>query len=114
VQKDGNVYLVVKDIDEMRRGVGELLSLIMRIKAEGDYQEAKKLVEKYGIKINPEWRDQVLKRAEKIDLPDHYALVMPSLNLVKDKDGNITDVEISYPHDFMRQQLEYSGKILNR
>ena len=114
VQKDGKVYLVVKDIDEMRKGVGELLSLIMRIKAEGDYQEAKKLVEKYGIKINPEWRDQVIKRAEAIDLPDHYALVMPSLSLVKGKDGNITDVEISYPQDFMRQQLEYSGRIHNR
>jgi dipeptidyl-peptidase-3 len=114
VQKDGKVYLVVKDIKEMRKGVGELLSLIMRIKAEGDFQEAKKLVEKYGVKINPEWRDQVIKRAEAIDLADHYALVMPNLCLVKDKDGNITDVEISYPQDFMRQQLEYSGKILNR
>lgn len=114
VEKEGKVYLLVKDIEKMRKGVGELLSLIMRIKAEGDYQEAKKLVEKYGIKINPQWRDQVIKRAEKIDLPDHYALVMPSLNLVKDKDGNITDVEISYPQDFMRQQLEYSGRISNR
>jgi len=114
VEKEGKIYLVVKDIDKMRQGVGELLSLIMRIKAEGDYEEAKKLVEKYGIKINPQWRDQVIKRAEKIDLPDHYALVMPSLNLVKNKDGNITDVEISYPQDFMRQQLEYSGKIPNR
>jgi dipeptidyl-peptidase-3 len=114
VQKDGKVYLVVKDIDEMRKGVGELLSLIMRIKAEGDFQEAKKLVEKYGVKINPQWRDQVIKRAEAIDLPDHYALVMPNLSLVKDKDGNITDVEILNPQNFMRQQLEYSGKILNR
>ncbi len=114
VEKDGKVYLVVKDINQMRQGVGEILSLIMRIKAEGDYQEAKKLVEKYGIKINPEWRDQVMKRAEAIDLPDHHALVMPNLSLVKDKDGNITDVEISYPQDFMRQQLEYSGKITNR
>jgi dipeptidyl-peptidase-3 len=113
-EKDGKVYMVVKDIKKMRQGVGEILSLIMRIKAEGDYQEAKKLVEKYGIKINPDWRDQVIKRAEVIDLPDHYALAMPSLSLVKDKDGNITDVEISYPQDFMRQQLEYSGKIPNR
>lgn len=113
-EKDGKVYLVVKDINKMRQGVGELLSLIMRIKAEGDYQEAKKLVEKYGIKINPKWRDQVIKRAEAISLPDHYALIMPSLSLVKDKDGNITDVEISYPQDFIKQQLEYSGKIPNR
>ncbi len=114
VERDEKVYLVVRDVNQMRKGVGEILSLIMRIKAEGDYQEAKKLVEKYGVKINPEWRDQVIKRAEAIDLADHYALVMPSLSLVKGKDGNITDVEISYPQDFMKQQLEYSGKIPNR
>jgi dipeptidyl-peptidase-3 len=98
----------------MRQGVGEILSLIMRIKAEGDYQEARSLVEMFGVKINTEWRDQVMKRTQAIDLPDNYALVMPSLSLVKDESGKITDVEISYPQDFMRQQLEYSGKIPNR
>jgi len=56
----------------------------------------------------------VMKRAEAIDLPDHYALVMPDLGLIKDKDGNISDVRISYPQDFMRQQLGYSGKIINK
>ena len=114
VQKDGKLYLVVEDIERMRQGVGEILSLIMRIKAEGDYQEAKSLVETFGVKINTEWRDQVMKRAQAIDLPDHYALVMPSLSLVKDENGKITDVKISYPQDFMKQQLEYSGKIPNR
>ncbi|MFH1335217.1 MAG: peptidase M49 [Candidatus Zixiibacteriota bacterium] len=111
VEKNGKVYLKVKDIAKMRQGVGELLSLIMKIKAEGDYEEAKKLVEKYGIKINTQWRDQVIKRAEAIDLPDHYAFVMPELEAIKDESGKIIDVKISYPHDFTKQQLKYSGKI---
>jgi len=111
VEKNGKVYLSVNDIGKMRQGVGELLSMIMRIKAEGNYQEAKRLVEKYGIKINPQWRDQIVKRAEAIDLPDHYAFVMPELELVTDKSGKITDVSISYPQDFTKQQLKYSGKI---
>jgi dipeptidyl-peptidase-3 len=111
VEKNGKVYLKVKDISKMRQGVGELLSLIMKIKAEGDYEEAKKLVEKYGIKINTEWRDQVIKRAEAIDLPDHYAFVMPELEAIKDESGKIVDVKISYPRDFTKQQLKYSGKI---
>jgi hypothetical protein len=34
--------------------------------------------------------------------------------LVKDKNGKITGVEMSYPQDFMKQQLEYSGKIPSR
>jgi dipeptidyl-peptidase-3 len=111
VERDGKVYLNVNDIKKMRKGVGELLSLVMRIKAEGDYQEAKKLVERYGIKINTRWRDQVLRRAEAIDLPDHYAFVMPELELVKDKSGKTADVKINYPQDFTKQQLRYSGKI---
>ncbi|MCK4404270.1 MAG: peptidase M49 [candidate division Zixibacteria bacterium] len=111
VEKNGKVYLSVNDIGKMRQGVGELLSMIMKIKAEGDYQEAKRLVEKYGIKINPQWRDQILKRAEAINLPDHYAFVMPELELVTDKSGKIADVSISYPQDFTKQQLKYSGKI---
>ncbi len=114
VEKNGKVYLSVNDIGKMRQGVGELLSMIMRIKAEGDYKEAKKLVEKYGIKINSQWRDQIVKRAEAINLPDHYAFVMPELELVTDKSGKIADVKVSYPQDFMKQQLKYSGKITNR
>jgi len=111
VEKSGKVYLKVNDIRKMRQGIGELLSLIMEIKAEGDYQAAKKLVEKYGIKINTEWRNQVIKRAEAIDLPDHYAFVMPELEAIKDESGKIVDVKISYPRDFTKQQLKYSGKI---
>ncbi len=111
VEKNGKVYLKVRDIQKMRQGVGELLSLIMRIKAEGDHQEAKELMEKYGIKINTRWRDQVIKRAEAIDLPDHYAFVMPELEAIKEQSGKIIDVKISYPADFTKQQLKYSGKI---
>ena len=114
VEKEGKVYFKVNDIKKMREGVGELLSLIMKIKAEGNYQEAKKLVEKYGIKSNPQWRDQIVKRAEAIDLPDHYAFVMPELELVTDKSGKIADVKVSYPQDFAKQQLKYSGKISHR
>ena len=60
--------------------------------------------------INTKWRDQVLKRAEAIDLPDHYAFVMPELEPVKDSRGTMVDVKISYPLDFVKQQLKYSGK----
>jgi len=111
VERDGKVYLSVNDIQKMKQGVGELLSTIMSIKAEGNYQEAKRLVERYGVRVNTQWRDQVVRRAEAIDLPDHYAFVMPELELVTDRSGKITDVKISYPQDFTKQQLRYSGKI---
>ena len=114
VERDGKVYFNVNDIKKMREGVGELLALIMKIKAKGDYKAAKKLVDTYGVKINTDWRDQVVKRAEELDLPDHYAFVMPELQLAKDLRGKIVDVEISYPQDFAKQQLRYSGKIQDK
>ncbi len=114
VERDGKVYFKVNDVKKMRDGVGELLSTVMRIKAEGDYKGAKKLIDTYGVKINTDWRDQIVRRADSLNLPDHYAFVMPELELVKDFRGKIVDVEISCPQDFMKQQLRYSGKIHNQ
>ncbi len=108
VEKDGKIYFWVNDIEKMRRGVGELLSLLMAIKAEGDYAAIKRLVDEYGRKFNPRWRDQVKARARKISLPNYYAFVMPKLELVMEKDKTV-DVKITYPRDFVSQQLEFSG-----
>jgi len=108
VEKDGKIYFWVNDIEKMRRGVGELLSELMKIKAEGDYPAIKRLVDEYGLKFNPAWRDQIMQRARRINLPKYYAFVMPELELVKEND-KIVDVKITYPKDFARQQLEFSG-----
>jgi len=39
----------VTDYDKMRQGVGALLAELMRIKAEGDYDSIKALVDQYGV-----------------------------------------------------------------
>ncbi len=108
--RNGKVYLVVKDMNRMREGVGELVAELMRIKAEGDYEAIKELVNTYGIKINTEWRDQVIQRAEAINYPSYTAYVMPKLTPVLDESGVIIDIEISHTDDFTTQNLEYSGK----
>lgn len=111
VEKNGKLYMKVVDMKKMREGIAELLAEVMRIKAEGDYQAAKKLIDTYGIKFNTEWRDQVLKRCEEINYPDYSAYVMPRLSLVKDDAGKIVDVVIHYDEDFQTQMLRYSGKL---
>ena len=110
VTRNGKVYLVVKDMKLMQEGVGELLAELMRIKAEGDYEAIKKLVNTYGIKINTAWRDQVIQRAEAINYPSYTALVMPKLTPVLDESGVIVDIKIIHTDDFTTQNLEYSGK----
>src|SRR2546422_10965893 len=79
VEREGKTYLVVKDYDKMRQGVGMLLAELMRIKAEGDYDSAKALVTRYGIHFNKAWRDQVLERYKKLDLPIYWAGINPDL-----------------------------------
>ena len=53
---DGKIYVRVKDYQLMRKGVGMLLAEIMRIKAEGDYDAIKTLVDKYGTHFDPALR----------------------------------------------------------
>ena len=107
-RRDHKTYFVVTDIDGFRRGVGRLLAEVQRIKSEGDYAAAKELFETYGIHFDPEMRDEVVARVEHLKLSSYTGFVMPRLEAVTAGNGEITDVTISYPCDFMAQMLEYS------
>src|SRR3954471_17799458 len=48
VKKNGHWYVDVKDYDKAHAAVGKLLAELMRIKATGDYDGIKKLIDKYG------------------------------------------------------------------
>ena len=111
-RRDGRTYNVVTDAQAFRAGVGRLLAEVQRIKSEGDYDAARALFESYGIRFDPALRDEVVERVAEVDLPSYTGFVMPKLEPVTGPDGSITDVLISYPQDFTRQMLEYSGKRL--
>ena len=100
--------MVVKDYAKMREGVGMLLAELMRIKAEGDYEGAKALISKYGIRFNTKWRDQVVERYKKLDVPSYWAGINPTLVPHYGANGKISSVEIIYPKNIVRQQLRYT------
>jgi len=108
-QRGGKTYYVMVDAQAFRDGVGRLLAEVMRIKAEGDYEAARALVERYGIHFDPRLRDEVVARVDRLNLPSYTAFVMPRLTAIRDDAGAITDVEISYPLDLATQMLEYSA-----
>ena len=112
VTRDGKVYLRVTDYAKMHEGVGALLAELMRIKAEGDYNGIKKLMDTYGVKLNPAWRDQVQQRAARIGLPKRGAFVSPLVEPVKDAAGKIVDARIRHTQDFAAVMLNYSRKSL--
>ncbi len=106
-RRDGKTYYRMVDAAAFRAGVAELLAEVQRVKAQGDYHAARELLETYGVHFDPGLRDEIVTRVDQLDLPSYTAFVMPKLEPVRDADGAVADVRISYPRDFMAQMLEY-------
>jgi len=109
VHRNGKTYYEIRDFMKMRQGVGQLLAELMRIKAEGDFPAIKALIDKYGVHFDPALRDQVMERYRKLDIPTYWAGINPDLTAAFDGAGNVAKVDISYPRDFVKQQLAYSA-----
>lgn len=109
IQRGGKTYVHVKDYQRMREGVGMLLSELMRIKAEGDYDAIRALVDKYGVRFDPALRDEVVARYKQLDLATYSAGVNPVLTAQLDAKGDVTSVRIEYSRDPVRQYLDYGG-----
>jgi dipeptidyl-peptidase-3 len=109
VERGGKHYMHIRDYEKMRQGVGMLLAELMRIKAEGDYDAGKALVDKYGVHFDPKLRDEVVARYKKLNLPTYWTGINPELTATFGASGAVTRVEMSYPRDFMRQRLGYSS-----
>jgi dipeptidyl-peptidase-3 len=108
-RRDGKTYYRVNDVMAFREGVARLLAEVQRIKAEGDYANARTLVETYGVYFDSTLRDEVVARVERLRLPSYTAFVMPKLQPIVDAQAAIQDVQISYPMDLTAQMLEYSA-----
>ena len=110
-RRDGKTYYVVADTKAFQQEVGVLLAEVQRIKAEGDYDAAKGLFEKYGVHFDPARRDEIVARVDRLRMPSYTGFVQPRLEPVRDAAGAIADVAISYPQDLTAQMLEYSGRL---
>jgi dipeptidyl-peptidase-3 len=107
--RDGKTYYVMNDVKAFHHGVARLLADVQRIKAQGDYQAARRLFETYGVHFNATLRDEVVARVDELGLPSYSGFVMPKLEATKDASGGIADVTISYPQDLTEQMLEYAA-----
>ena len=108
-RRDGKTFYTTVDVGAFRDGVGRLLGEVQRVKAEGDYDGAKRLVETYGVHFDPALRDEVVARVDRLQLPSYTAFVMPRLDARRNGDGEIVDVDIAYPCDLTAQMLQYSA-----
>lgn len=113
VTKEGKTYVKVNDYDKLRNLFGQLLGEIQRIKSEGDFAAARQLVEDYAVKVDPELHKEILERYAKLHLAPYKGFVNPVYEAVTDKDGNITDVKVSYTEGYAEQMLRYSRDFAN-
>lgn len=107
IVENGKTYFKINDYDALRKLFGDLLREIQRIKSEGDYETGKNLVENYGVKVDRQLHEEVLKRFEPLNIAPYSGFINPVLVPQTDDDGNITDIKIEYPTDFVEQMLYY-------
>ena len=108
VRQKGKTFVRVNDYAEMRHLFGNLLAEIQRIKSEGDYEGARKLVETYGVQVDAKVHKEILERYARLKLSPYKGFINPVYKAVRDAQGNITDVTISYDEAFDAQNLRYS------
>ena len=107
VEKDGKHYIVVNNFPRLRELFGELLYEVQRIKSEGDYEACKALVEGYAVKVDPTLHAEVIERNNALNIEPYGGFVNPEYELVHDAEGNLVDVKVSYPANYVEQHLHY-------
>lgn len=113
VVREGKTYVRVNDYMQLRALFGKLLAEVQRIKSEGDYEAARRLVEDYGVQVDPELHVEVLQRYERLHLAPYKGFVNPVYTLQTDAEGNVTDVQVSYTEGYAEQMLRYSREYSN-
>jgi dipeptidyl-peptidase-3 len=106
--KNRKTYFIIRDHQKLRQLFGELLAGIQRIKSEGDYSEARFMVETYGTKIDPVLHEEVLERYNKLHIPPFTGFINPDYLPEYDSNGKISDIKLQYPENYSQQMLDYS------
>lgn len=113
VVREGKTYVRINDYAKLRALFGKLLAEIQRIKSEGDYEAARRLVETYGVQVDPVLHAEVLQRYRSLHLAPYKGFLNPVYTPQSDAGGNIVDVQISYTEGYAEQMLRYSRDYSN-
>ena len=65
------------------------------------------MVENYGVKVDPVLHQEVLDRSAKLNIPPYSGFMNPHYEPTIDANGDITDIKISYPDNFVELMLSY-------
>ncbi len=108
IQRNGKTYIRIHDYEKLRQLFGVLLREIQRIKSEGDYIAARKLVEQYGVKNDLKLHREILMRYQALHLSPYKGFINPVYTPIYDEEGEIIDVKVTYGEKYDAQMLRYS------
>jgi dipeptidyl-peptidase-3 len=108
IDVDGDFFVRLTDLESVRNGFGALLTKIQTIKSTGNRKQAEELFDKYGTRLDADWKENVTARKKKLGTPKIKAFVFPRLEPVIEG-GEIVDVRIHNDEDLTTQQLRFSG-----
>ena len=106
-KNNGKTFVRINDYLLLKKLFGELLKEIQRIKSEGDFEAGKEIIENYGVKIDADLHEEILRRYDKLNLAPYSGFVNPKLIPVFNNYGEIADVEVEYVNDYLGQMMEY-------
>ncbi len=109
-ESNGKACVFIHSYERLRTLFAQLLAEIQRIKSEGDYEAARQLVERYGVKVDQVLLEEVHRRYEKLDIAPYKGFINPRLSLVTDAQGNVCDVKADYTESYEHQMLRYSNE----
>jgi dipeptidyl-peptidase-3 len=107
VQEDGDYFLKLTNLERVRNGIGSLLTKIQVIKSTGNRKEAEQLFDRFGTRLNDDWKANITARKKKLRAPKIKAFVFPRLEPVLEN-GEIVDVLLHHDEDLTAQQLRFS------
>lgn len=112
-KREGKSYIRINDYAALRKLFARLLAEIQRIKSEGDYEAARKLVETHAVKVDASLHQEVLERYQALHLSPYKGFINPIYTPQLNQNGEITDVLVSYGEAYDRQMLRYSRDYAN-
>ena len=108
VRRECKTYVQVNDYEELRQQFATLLAEIQRIKSEGDYEAARKMVETYGVNINLDLHTEILGRYKRLNIAPYKGFLNPRMIPVFNVQGDVTDITLDYSESYDEQMLRYS------
>lgn len=107
IEKDGDYFVQIDDLEQARNGIGDLLRKVQVIKSTGDREAAEALFDKFGTRLDEKWKANIVERRLRMGAPKIKAFVFPRLEPVFEE-GEIVDAKMFHDEDLTAQQLRFS------